>query len=524
MTMISQRHRARPDDSIFEPPVSGLRRKRSKQNAMACAALALVVAAGIAGGVYSLIPAPRSPVAGPVPCSGSSAALLFMDAGECVGVTGLSGALYDFDPGPSSDEQGIASVEKLINEQNADAVKSGDYVDVALLTPLTRSPNGEVVSSGIDEVSLARIDDELRGAYLAQYYANQKAGVEPEIRLLLANEGSQEQAWQQVTRQLAGLARTGPHPLVAITGMGISVTATQQGAQSLCGEQIPMIGAVTTGDVLDNGTCQYLARVVPDVSSQVNALVRYMPEQPAVRKAVLIWDSTAHDLYTKDLKTAFTADWGESNIGSPFKYVPSLEDPTVFSGIASAVCDTQGPPPEVLYAGRESVLQNLVTQFQIAPACQASAGIPKHILIVTASDANALPSVTTQSPAGDAQVSVVYSDIENLGLINGQFKAMYLSQLKAAAAAGLEDPWMVASYNAMTDAWTAIQDAARASVESGQTGPISPQDVWQFTETQTPMSGAAGPFAITSNGDLQLNSTDIPIVEITNGDRTTVHS
>ena len=132
---------------------------------MLAASSAVVVAAGIAACSYAL--ASGGP-AGPVSCAPTQGLFrVFVDDGECVGVTDGS---YDFDPGSSADQRNIAAVERLIAGQNGWVTTNykSDYVTVALLTPLTEPAPGATPS----DVTLSRIDDELRGAYLAVYYAN----------------------------------------------------------------------------------------------------------------------------------------------------------------------------------------------------------------------------------------------------------------------------------------------------------------------------------------------------------------
>jgi hypothetical protein len=58
------------------------------------------------------------------------------------------------------------------------------------------------------------------GAYVVQDTENSR-GIRPKIRCVLANEGSQEQAWQPVTSQPAGMIGVPDH-LIAVIGLGVS--------------------------------------------------------------------------------------------------------------------------------------------------------------------------------------------------------------------------------------------------------------------------------------------------------------
>jgi hypothetical protein len=164
---------------------------------------------------------------------------VFTDRGECVGTTD---GTFLFDPGSTQADRGITRAERDIATENEKVVRQGHYVTVALLTPLTWS--------SLSSVTLARIQDELEGAYAAQYNANVRQAVNPQIRLVLANEGSLEQGWSPVVSQLKQLTAP-PSRLVGVIGMGLSVTQTVAGAQALSAAGIPMVGSVFTADTLD---------------------------------------------------------------------------------------------------------------------------------------------------------------------------------------------------------------------------------------------------------------------------------
>jgi hypothetical protein len=490
----------------FVPPVSGRGVRRSRRLAGAAAGLALVVAAGTATGIYLA-------VAGPATCGSAQPPFqLVWNGGECVGVTDGS---YVFDPG----DQAITATENAIKTANANVVTGGNYVTIALLTTLTEP------SSGTSDVSLARIADELRGAYLAQQYVNTKGDLPFGVRLLLANEGSSEQGEGEVVSQLKQLTAF-PGRLLAVAGMGISVQATETAAQTLGagGSDIPMFGAVTTADPLDNTTNQDLVRVVPDVGVQLRALLRVLgqpgqPLAPARRGAppsrvVLVYDRNTQDLYTSSLRKDFENAFSSSL--SPDTELPYVsggpETAGVFGAIARALCPSPAAqPPVVLYAGRESVLGDFVQQLQGAGNCQ-----DKQVTVVTGSDANALPAVSTLSDAGGARVTVVYSDIEP-DHVTPAFAGIYQQWIKAAG--GMNDAWLTATYNAMTAAWNAIHLGAVGDPQ--QPDQLTAGDVANALPglyVGDSLEGATGIFSITTNGD--LNSDDVPVIQLANGTKT----
>ena len=494
----------------FVPPVSGHGARRSRQLAGAAAALALAAAAGTATGIYLS-------ATGPATCGTTKPPFqLVWNGGECVGVTDGS---YVFDPG----DPAITTIEHDIEVANSNVVTGGNYITIALLTPLTEP------SSGTSDVSLARMADELRGAYLAQQYVNTKGDLPFGVRLVLANEGSSEQGEAEVVSQLKQLTAF-PGRLLAVAGMGISVQATETAAQALGagGANIPMFGAVTTADPLDNTTNADLVRVVPDVSVQLKALLRVLgqpgrPLAPARRgaappKVVLVYDRNTQDLYTSSLRKDFESSFSSSlSPDTELPYVSGGPETTgVFGAIARALCPSPAAqPPVVLYAGRESVLGDFVQQLQGAGNCQG-----KQVTVVTGSDANALPLQSTLSDAGGAQVTVVYSDIEP-DHVTSAFAGIYQQWIKTAD--GMTDPWLIATYNAMTAAWNAIHLGAVGDPQ--QPGQLTAADVANALPglyVGDRLEGATGDFSITTNGD--LNSDYVPVIQLANGTRTTLGS
>ncbi len=195
---------------------------------------------------------------------------------------------------------------------------------------------GQLVEAQEEDVSSARIDDVLRGAYIALENADSQSSPLPvKIRLVLANVGSTEQGWQQVVSQLKALSATnGEGRLIAIAGMGISVTQTQQMASKLGdgGAGIPMFGAVTTRDTLDTTTNPDLYRVVPSVQQQIQAMIPYLEEKGEPLAAVkgkrppiaIVEDANIDDLYKQSMKVDFQASFPNlpPDDTHPYSYTP----------------------------------------------------------------------------------------------------------------------------------------------------------------------------------------------------------
>jgi ABC-type branched-subunit amino acid transport system substrate-binding protein len=465
----------------FEPPgPSGWTRKRT---VLAAATAVLLVIAGVAGYVV---------VTSLLNTCGSG---VTRHDGQCVGVTDGS---YVFAPA-------LRTVESDIKRANDQLTKA--YVTVAFLGPLTAST----------DVSITRIRSELEGAYVAQYRANQEHGVG--IRLVLANVGNTEHQWQPVVRQLSGMA-SGPHPLVAVTGMGISVPQTAQAGHALSTDHIPMIGAVITGDRLDYPRIHGLVRVNPDVSDEAAALARYLGGAGLGDRAMLVQDTNPGDLYTQSLNTDFRAQLARYITAGgfpeePFDAAPGSKDlQGQFYVLSSKLCGPN-PPDLILYAGRAGNLPDFIRQlWQRGENCEPR----RTITVVTGSDASSLPG-QLKPGLNDAPVRVIYPALANPGELarrpNGRnnrvlwARFLRVFQRRGFAQSDLGDGWAIMSNDAVTAAQTAV-NAAMAGLSGGVPGN---RDVGGVLRDLGSVPGAAGLFGFdpaTGNP----TGRDFPVMEL----------
>jgi hypothetical protein len=486
----------------FRPPPrpGDQKRARRARTGLVVLAVLVVVAVGVTAYHFAARRTPGPPASPLALCRGSTPRFqIFKNNGACVGVTDGS---YVFNPS-------LAPIERAIASENASVREQRTYATVALLTPMTASP--------ASDVSLARIKDELAGAYAAQLAANggDLSQDRPPIQLVLANEGtSQELAYGQVTGLLTEM-RAPPTNLRAVIGMGVSVEQTVLGAKILGKAGIPMVGSVTTADQLDWPNITGLARVVPDVSDQVTALQRYFAGHGGLGPAVLVADTNTGDLYTSDLMKDFTAAFGQDLSSQPQPFGPGRGEGTELRLISSSVCPLTGTPPTVLYAGRESALPTLISNLQGAPNCGG-----KQITVVTGSDAVALAPSLTTNQSREGHISVIYSDIENPnpGAVLPQVQKIFAGS--QAGTASLTDPWTIATYNAMTAASIAITDAASGSSPVPLLGTVL--GVIPLLNQRQEVPGADGPFSIGPDGNL-INP-DVPILKLTDGSVTLLSS
>ena len=427
-------------------------------------------------------------------------------------VTCLTDGSYVFpNPGnPPADTMALALVEKAIAAENASvrADRSLPWVTVALLNPFT--------ATKASDVSLARIVDQLRGAYLAQEQVNAQGVLG--VQLLLVNEGTSAEAGAgQAVRQIKAVQ--GPDRILAVAGVGISSAQTEAAASALSADGMPMFGAIATADEFNWNHFPGFVQVTPNVTAQARVLATALPTP---RNAVLVYDTDSSDLYTSDLKSDFLSEY-RSILSLQQEQQPFTPDSPLtgreFGAIASQVCYTLRQPPVVFYAGRAAVLQSLVGEFQGAPNCSG-----KDIKIITAGDADALKPDITQSAPGDAggQVSIEYTDIENVGQETPAFTAAYKQDLASVdpQEAGITDPWTVATYDAMMAASTSIERAYSAPAAL----PTRP-DVLQIAIR---LNGEFAPASATAPGTLQIGDVgrlitgNIPIFLDSHGTRTQV--
>jgi hypothetical protein len=280
-------------------------------------------------------------------CGGSDSGVREID-GQCVGVTDGG---YVF-------HESLADIEAKILAENKRVSGSGNAVTVALLDPLT-----------VDETSAVTTEDvryQLEGAYTAQYRINRTAAVgdrRPLVRLVLANWGSHEMQWRPVVEQLKGMVDD-PEPLVAVTGMRLSLVQTEEAAKYLSQNNIPMVSAIATADQLNYGNIRGFVRAAPPNSAYVAAIQGYLAKRPDLDSTMLVYDTNSDlpynsatgegaDLFTRSLRADFErAITGRKHPAQGFvgKSGSSKASPGLFSNITQNICAVN--PKAVLFAGR----------------------------------------------------------------------------------------------------------------------------------------------------------------------------
>lgn len=439
---------------------------------------------------------------------------------ECVGWV----AERDFAFGTQDVE--IARVVRLIVRENL-RVRDQDrvpYVRVAVFQPMTPVDGGAM---GAREILNA-----LQGAYAAQYEANHDGlrDRNPLVQLVLANEGADHSQAKPVIDKLATLMG-GPHPLVAVTGMSISVPATQQAGVWLSEKGLPAVGAVLTADDM---VAPGLFKVSPSNKQYAKALRSYLkglPEAVAARtrSGYLVWDRSPDDRYVKALKQALVGEFGadyqlnDRNRAFTGSKPPTEGTPQLFADIVDDICAVN--PDLVFYAGRDRDMSALVAALKARGRCRAQ---PKPVVIVT----GATGLTATAATLDAAKVGIVDAastdsagwarNVPGTPVAFREFRELFTGA--EPDGLGFSDADLLSGYavmhrDAVVAAVWATRLAAAARIEADpQAGPPSAVDVRNalFSSSSMKIPGASGAMYFREDppNDLWPIAKPVPIVRL----------
>ncbi|MFJ2110880.1 MULTISPECIES: ABC transporter substrate-binding protein [unclassified Streptomyces] len=217
----------------------------------------------------------------------------FEEAGgaHCVGLTD-DGSLFS---------ENLKTVAGLIEEENRAVMRAAEkgtasYVSIVYLMGMKPGKG--------DSKNPESVRHELEGAYTAQYQANhhRQGGDTPKIRLLLGDTGNTDEQREYTMGRID--ARLAEARIVAIAGLGTSLTDTEEMAARLASWKIASVGSVITADRL--GAIRGLVRVAPPNADQAAAAVQFLrtPEYRST-KVLVVEDANKDDLYTKSLAASF---------------------------------------------------------------------------------------------------------------------------------------------------------------------------------------------------------------------------
>ncbi|WP_067646430.1 ABC transporter substrate-binding protein [Nocardia harenae] len=358
----------------------------------------LVVVCALA--VWAWWPAPPAPTEPPRCGTGG----LSLVQEQCVGLTDT--AFPGLDPR-------VSEIAARIGEQNQQV--GDDYVEIALLGPLTRSdPPGQLDTDQVRQM--------LIGAAVAQHRANTTTLVGdplPRIRLLLANTGSYQDQWQLPVTQIIARAEAAPRRLVAVVVLGTSLALTRDAAMELSRAEIPMMGAITSADQFNSTDIPGMFRVSPTTSQYVEAMAGHLTANPGLTQAITMWDTNSEqrgDLYTAALKQAFEqrfASWIDARPAQGFIGVSIPTDtarPQMFRDPIVNICHTdagQSDVQVVLFAGRVADLPELINAMKDR--------ICRNRPLTIMTGAAALTAVERLDPhtLREANLTIVYAGVTN---------------------------------------------------------------------------------------------------------------
>ncbi|MFE0267891.1 ABC transporter substrate-binding protein [Nocardiopsis alba] len=277
-------------------------------------------------------------------------------ADECVGVTEGDYVFHD----------DFTRVQELIREENERVAALGDdlpVVRVALLGTFTFDP--------VSPMDPGRMLRSLEGAYTAQKRANDTHDFgdrTPRIQLVVANMGSRQHQWEPVVDDLVDMARDEERPLVAVTGMGVSIASARDIARTLDGQGIPMVSTALTADGLahgpggiddagdeENPTLPGVLRVAPSNTEYIKALRGHLDGLDERARTIIVYDRTEPDLFVASLKQAYTEHLDPYIDGRPVQEYEGTtvgDDPVrgLFAEVTMNVCVSGADT--VLFAGR----------------------------------------------------------------------------------------------------------------------------------------------------------------------------
>lgn len=420
----------------------------------------------------------------------------------------------------------LRHVSRLIKEENdtvtAGATAQGGIPYVTVVYAMTMRPGRSNTNS------TASVRHELEGAYTAQVQANHQHlyGDSPRIRLLLAETGQNGTELSYTLDRIR--ARRDADRIVAVAGLGTSVTGTKEMAARLADEDIASFGAVLTADTLKK--VRGLVRVAPPNRDEATAAVRFLSgKEYAKAKVLIVQDANRSDLYTRTLADTFGRRFPANRLaaGEPMQYDSSKSQlATYFTNQMANLCLAH--PDVVYFAGRGRDLVDFV-----APA--ASRTCKSERLTVLSGDDVSLSvqedgfnEITEALKNGN--IRLVYTGLAHPGAWTKApeyFDAAALVPFEHGPNGlffrhfphdGLEDGQAIMAHDAVLTAVRAIRKVPQ--LEGPDEG-LQRQAVMQMLTTlydANAIAGASGYISVRNEGSPENKA--IPVIEVDDGGRT----
>ncbi|MEU5695905.1 hypothetical protein [Actinosynnema sp. NPDC020468] len=486
-------------DKDFSTPVTSAGTRRRRRRLAVLVAVVVLVAGGAGWWAVRHFAEAATHCAGVDSASGTGYELLRGPDGECLGWT------VDLDHAFGTTDAAAADVVHRIVEANREVAKSKNYVRLAVMMPMKADD-----SSKLDGASLRHA---LQGALTAQRAVNhgprhgdQALGVQ----LVLANIGVDQQSWAPVVARLGAL-KSGEHPLVAVTGLGVSVPETRAAADKLYDDWgIPSMGAVLSADDMTTRS------TAPD--SRAPGLFKTSPSNHDYAKALeaefarlglgsgfLVRDRN-DDNFVKSLGNAFIDVFGGFDLRRrQVSFTGSTTDTDQTANLFTPAVDaiSREKPAVVLYAGRDADLPTFVrrlgsrTRERSDPNLVLATGMTGLIVLDQPDPTGKLLSAADLAEAGVTLLAASSTDVaaweQGVRRPSGypEFRALFTGEF-GFPVTDMLDGYAVMHY----DAVAVTAEAARKSYSETNRLP-SPQDVrnnlYSFGENP-PLIGASGSY------------------------------
>jgi ABC-type branched-subunit amino acid transport system substrate-binding protein len=413
--------------------------------------------------------------------------------GECVGVT----------DGQVIFSEDLRSVEQRIEMENNRVHGGGQaYVSIAYLTPMT------LTASDADTPESLR--HELEGAYTALYRENNTRGpgYTPQLRLLLANDGSGGAQWSVAVDDIEQRQKSSDH-LVAVAGLGPSFDTTWLAIRSLSTAGIAMMGATMTANDLISP--KDLARVSPTNTDEANALVNYTRGRSGVHTALIIQSTDSSDRYAQTLGTGFQEFQDHTHYSLVGQRIQQYEPERAASDFGQIMANICAAHPDVLFfAGRGRELPALLSALSSRPCPDTP------INIITGDDASTMPVDEVVTTALGRGVTLTYATLAHpmewdtplapSGQANNyrDFSDQYR---KLFGTEPLDDGQAIMAYDAVLAVSTAVHHIARSNMTPGDVA-----GEWKLLNQSNSVPGASGLIGFKNDGTPENKA--IPLVQL----------
>ncbi|MCY9786804.1 hypothetical protein KIK06_23255 [Nocardiopsis sp. EMB25] len=385
--------------------------------------------------------------------------------GQCVGVTDGGHVFHD----------DFAGIQALIAKENARvAEEGGTVVRIAFL--------GTFTFGDVSPMDPGRVRRALEGAYTAMMRANHShdfGDPSPQIQLVLANTGAQQEHWETVVDDLVAMTSE-PVPLVAVVGMGVSIESTRSAARRLAENEVPMVSSAVTADGLDHFEIPGLLRAAPSNSEYVRALRNYLDGLEEAPRATLVYDTTEPDLFVSTLRRAYEDQLGQYVTGQAQEFsgttVGDAPRAGLFDTVTLNVCVAESDT--VLFAGRTPDLDAFLESL----AARSCDDTPIRVLFVVVG-LSALADEDTMALLDEGDITLVHaSGIDPRWATGGPDADVppgYAAFRSAFAREVDDDPTALRNGYALVthDAFAVAASAVRTTNAMELDGPPLPPDV-----------------------------------------------